>query len=111
MNDSANETFTSIWDAIADTPAETVNLKLRSELMEQILSIVIKRGWTQQEAAIHCRVTSPRMNELLRGRISCFSLDTLINIATAIGLRIQVNFSVCDWDGTLSESFPHSSQE
>jgi predicted XRE-type DNA-binding protein len=30
------------------------------------------------------------MNDLLRGRISRFSLDALVNIATALGLRVQV---------------------
>jgi predicted XRE-type DNA-binding protein len=30
------------------------------------------------------------MNELLRGRVSRFSLDALVNIATAIGRRVRV---------------------
>ncbi|WP_295578477.1 hypothetical protein [uncultured Lamprocystis sp.] len=34
------QTFASVWDAIADTPAEAANLKLRSELMHQIAAIV-----------------------------------------------------------------------
>jgi len=32
----------------------------------------------------------PRMNDLLRGRVSRFSLDALVNIATAIGRRVHV---------------------
>lgn len=84
------QTFASVWDAIADTPAEAANLKLRSELMDQIAAIVAEQGWTQSEAALRCGVTQPRMNDLLRGRISRFSLDALVNIAAALGLRIQV---------------------
>jgi predicted XRE-type DNA-binding protein len=30
------------------------------------------------------------MNDLRRGRISRFSLDALVNIAAALGLRVQV---------------------
>jgi predicted XRE-type DNA-binding protein len=30
------------------------------------------------------------MNDLLRGRVSRFSLDALVNIATAIGRRVHV---------------------
>jgi predicted XRE-type DNA-binding protein len=94
MSDPTNEqeiqTFASVWDAIADTPAEAANLKLRSELMDQIASIVAERGWTQSDAATRCGVTQPRMNDLLRGRISRFSLDALVNIAVALGLRVQV---------------------
>ena len=47
-------------------------------------------GWTQVEAASHCGVTQPRINDLLRGRISRFSLDALVNIAAALGRRVHV---------------------
>ena len=36
-------------------------------------------------------VTQPRINDLLRGRISNFSLDALVNIATSLGLRIHID--------------------
>lgn len=58
--------------------------------MDQIAAIVAERGWIQNEAATHCAVTQPRMNDLMRGRISRFSLDALVNIASALGLRVQV---------------------
>ena len=84
------ETFDSVWDAVADTPAEATNLRLRAELMQRIGAIVQERGWTQAEAATRCGVTQPRMNDLLRGRISRFSLDALVNIATALGQRVHL---------------------
>ena len=84
------ETFDSVWDAIADTPAEAANLRLRAELMQRIATIVKDRGWTQTEAAAHCGITQPRMNDLLRGRVSRFSLDALVNIATALGQRVHL---------------------
>jgi len=82
--------FASVWDALADTPEEAANLTARSDLMIQIAEIVKKNGWTQAEAAKQCRITQPRMNELLRGRIERFSLDALVNIATALGCRVRV---------------------
>ena len=62
----------------------------RAELMQQIAAIVKDSGWTQTEAAEHCGITQPRMNDLLRGRVSRFSLDALVNIATAIGRRVHM---------------------
>lgn len=79
-----------MWDAIADTPAEAANLRLRAELMQRIAAIVKDRGWIQTEAAAHCGITQPRMNDLLRGRVSRFSLDALVNIATALGQRVHL---------------------
>lgn len=84
------ERYASVWDAIADTPEEAANLRARAELMEKIEAIITEAGWTQAEAARRCGVTQPRMNDLLRGRISRFSLDALVNIATALGRRVRV---------------------
>ena len=90
MSKVKTETFASIWDAIADTAQEAANLRVRSELMSKIASIFEENGWTQAEAAKRCGVTQPRINDLLRGRISRFSLDALVNIAYALGQRVHV---------------------
>jgi predicted XRE-type DNA-binding protein len=92
MNDT--QTFSSVWDAVADTPAEAANLRARGELMQEIANIVKESGWTQAEAAAKCGVTQPRINDLLRGRISRFSLDALVNVATALGRRVRVEIGV-----------------
>lgn len=85
------ESYASVWDAIADTPGQAANLRARAELMRQISALVRKQGWTQAEAAQHCGVTQPRINDLLRGRISRFSLDALVNISAALGCRVRVD--------------------
>ena len=90
MTQSEIQTFASVWDAIADTPEQAANLRLRSELMDKIVALIEAKSWTQLEAAKHCRITQPRINNLLRGRISRFSLDALVNIASALGQRVHV---------------------
>lgn len=82
--------YKSVWDAIADTPEEAANLRARSELVMQIAEIIKANGWKQSEAATRCGVTQPRINDLLRGRVSRFSLDALVNIATALGRRVHI---------------------
>ena len=71
-------------------PGQAAN-SARAELMRQITALVQKQGWTQVEAAHHSGVTHPRINGLLRGRVSRFSLDALVNIATALGCRVRVD--------------------
>jgi len=88
------ETFDSVWDALANTPEQAANLRARAELMRQIAAVIEANGWKQSEAAIHCGVTQPRINDLLRGRVSRFSLDALVNIATATGRRVYVALEV-----------------
>jgi len=82
--------FKSVWDALADTPEQAANLRARSELMRQITDVIEENGWTQMEAGAKCGVTQPRINDLLRGRISRFSLDALVNIAAALGRPVRV---------------------
>ncbi|MBV8630218.1 MAG: XRE family transcriptional regulator [Silvibacterium sp.] len=84
------KSYASVWDAIADTPEQAANLRARAQLMEQIAGLISKKGWKQAEAAKRCGVTQPRINDLLRGRVSRFSLDALVNIATALGRRVHV---------------------
>jgi predicted XRE-type DNA-binding protein len=90
MSETDEQTYASVWDAIADTPEEAANLRLRSDLMDQIVGLIEKQGWTQTQAASLCRVTQPRINDLLRGKISRFSLDALVNIAAALGQRVSI---------------------
>ena len=91
MNKMKAQRFQNVWDAIADTPEEAATLTLRSELMDEIEAIIKQNGWTQKEAAKRCGVTQPRINDLLRGRISRFSLDALVNIASALGRKVTVS--------------------
>ena len=88
MNKS--KAYANVWDALADTPEQSANLRARAELMRKIAGIVKKHRWTQVEAAKRCGVTQPRINDLLQGRVSRFSLDALVNIATSLGRRVRV---------------------
>jgi predicted XRE-type DNA-binding protein len=90
MNKAKVKTYASVWDAIADSPKEAANLRLRSALMQQIARIIERKEWTQAEAASRCGISQPRVNDLLRGRIARFSLDALVNIAAALGRRVTV---------------------
>lgn len=85
-----HNTFASVWDALADKPEQAANLQARADLMCQIAELIQAEGWKQVEAAERCGVTQPRINDLLRGRVSRFSLDALVNIATALGRRVSV---------------------
>lgn len=82
--------FESVWDALEADAANATNLRLRAELMRNIDALVRGRGWTQSVAASHCGLTQPRMNDLVRGRISRFSLDALVNVASALGLQVSL---------------------
>jgi len=81
--------YESAFDALFE-PEEAASLKARAELMHQIVKIVDKRGLTQAQAAKKSGITQPRMNALLNGHIEKFSLDSLFDIATALGRKVTI---------------------
>ena len=83
-------TFNSVWDALADSPAEAMNLRLRSELMRRITDLIETQGWSQAEAARRASVLPPRISDLRRGQLHRFSLDALVNIAAALGCDVRL---------------------
>jgi predicted XRE-type DNA-binding protein len=89
-----SQRFPSVWDALADTPEQAANLRARAALMRSIGDRIRAEGWKQVEAAARCGVTQPRINDLLRGRVSRFSLDALVNIATTLGWRVNIELEV-----------------
>ncbi|PID45003.1 MAG: transcriptional regulator, partial [Proteobacteria bacterium] len=57
--------FNSVWDAISDTPQESLNLKLRSQLMDELTRRIDSEKWSQSEAAKRLGVTQPRISDLV----------------------------------------------
>jgi predicted XRE-type DNA-binding protein len=91
--DPDQQTFADVFDAICDTPAEAANMKARSDLLSILVDRVKSWGVTQETAAARLGVTRPRLNDLMRGKISKFSLDALVNLATAAGLVLELRAS------------------
>lgn len=83
---SKEQRFASVWDAIEDTPQQAASMRARSELMMALQRWVKDSGKTQAEAARLFGITQPRMSDLMRGKIGLFSLDAMMDIATAAGL-------------------------
>jgi len=83
-------TFANAWDALEDSPEDADNMTMRSNVMIAIKDTV--RSWktTQAQAARRLGITQPRLNDLLNGKISKFSLDTLMTLATRAGLKVKI---------------------
>ena len=83
--------FNSVWDAIEDTPEEAANMKARSALIIAMTEHIKRLGLTQAQAAARLGVTQPRISDLMRGKIDLFSLDMLVNMVAAAGLRVNLD--------------------
>ena len=74
-----------VWDAIEDTPQQAASMRARSELMIALQGWVKTSGNTQAKAAKLFGITQPRMSDMMRGKISLFSMEALMDMATVAG--------------------------
>jgi len=74
-------------------PEEVVVLSMRAEVMASLRSLIVKRGWTQAEAARQLGVTQSRISDLVRGRFEKFSLDMLVTLAARAGRSVKLRLA------------------
>ena len=83
----------SRYDVFTDlgfAPAEAENLRIRSAMMRALVAFIRKEKLTQAGAAKRLGVTQPRISDLTRGKIHLFSIDNLVVLLAAAGLRVDV---------------------
>ena len=85
------EKFDNVWFAIEANEADAINMTMRSDLMTSIEKAVGSWKLSQGEAAKRLGITRPRLNDLMRGKISKFSLDALMTLATRAGLTVKMS--------------------
>jgi predicted XRE-type DNA-binding protein len=82
----------NVFADIGFAPDEAANLLFRATLMARLTKIVNDQTLTQHAAAKLFGVTQPRVNLLLRGRISEFSVDALVNMLGRAGITVEPKF-------------------
>ena len=87
---SNQQKFACVWDALEDDPIRARNLQLRSDLMIRISLELRSRGMTQVQAAQLLGVTQPRICALLQGKIEQFRLDSLVDLAHRMELKVKI---------------------
>ena len=86
-----SQKFDNVWFAFEANEADAINMTMRSDLMTSIERSVAAWNLSQAEAAKRLGITRPRLNDLLRGKISKFSLDTLTTLAMKAGLTVKMS--------------------
>ena len=80
----------NVFKDVGFAAEEAANLKVRADLLLDIRQYIQARGWTQAEAAAFFGETQPRISNLLKGEISRFSIDKLINMLARAGIRVRL---------------------
>ena len=70
--------------------AESEDLRLRSDLLMKLQYQIAARGQSQSQIAGVLGVSQPRVNNLVKGRLDLFSLDSLVEMLDRLGNRVEV---------------------
>jgi predicted XRE-type DNA-binding protein len=69
---------------------EAQNLKVRADLMIELIRIVRSRRLTQAAASKLLGVSQPRVSDLMTGKIDRFSIDALVEMLSRAGRRVEI---------------------
>ncbi len=84
--------FDSVWDAIEDTPGEAEAMKIRAQLLRTVQKKLTASGLSQAAIAKLLKITQPRVSDLMRGKISLFSAEALIDMLRSLGTQVKLSF-------------------
>jgi predicted XRE-type DNA-binding protein len=91
QNDSATRTTKgSIFDDLSVTDKEAENLKIKAQLMQQLIKIIKDTFNTQADAAISLGIEQSRLSDLMGGKIQKFTIDNLINMMNKSGYSVEL---------------------
>jgi predicted XRE-type DNA-binding protein len=81
---------TDVFAALGFNAAEAENLRIRSAMMRALVAFIRKNELTQARAAKVFGISQPRISDLIRGKIHLFSIDNLVILLAAAGLRVDL---------------------
>jgi predicted XRE-type DNA-binding protein len=80
----------NVFSDIGFSRHEAQNLRVRADLMIELIRIVRKRNLTQEAASKLFAVSQPRVSDLMTGKIDRFSIDALVEMLSRAGRRVEI---------------------
>ena len=90
MTERIRRSSGNVFRDVGFPPKEAAHLLLRAELMLQLTKTLKKRRLTQVRAARLLGVSQPRVSDLVRGRIDLFSIDSLVEMLSRLGVSVSL---------------------
>ena len=78
----------SLFEDLGFSPEEAAALKLKTDLHTKIVKCAARYSQKQLQAILD--ESQPRVSDLLRGKMSKFSLEMLVIYAEKLGLRTEI---------------------
>ncbi len=80
-------------EALGLTPAEAVEMEVRSTLNDKIIDVVGRLGLTHAQVAKLCGTSRTRITAIINRNTQDVSTDLLLRILAQLGYRAKITFS------------------
>lgn len=80
--------YGSVLDDLDIAPGKLASLKLRAELHANIIKVASRYSQSALQELLN--ESQPRISDFLRGKVTKFSLETLVEYAERLGMRPQI---------------------
>jgi predicted XRE-type DNA-binding protein len=74
------------------TPAEGLEIEIRSGLNDKIIEVVTKRGLTHEQVARLARTSRTRVTAILNRNTQDISTDLMLRVLASLGVRAKLQF-------------------
>jgi predicted XRE-type DNA-binding protein len=78
----------NVFEELGFSPEEAAALKLKTDLHTQVVRAAARHSQRQLQTILD--ESQPRVSDLLRGKMSKFSLEMLVIYAEKLGLRTEI---------------------
>jgi predicted XRE-type DNA-binding protein len=82
-----------VFEDLGFDAEEAANLKIRAGLMAAISQLITERQLTQAQAAKLFGVSQPRVSDIVRGKLSLFSIDALVSMLGRAGVHVSLRLA------------------
>jgi predicted XRE-type DNA-binding protein len=95
-NEPAHVTHGDIFDDLGFSPEETLEAKIKAEIWQALMGHIDRHTMTQARLAAVLKVHQPDVSNLIKGKISRFSITKLIQFAVRLNLSAEIRVKASD---------------
>ena len=102
-NEAPHLTKGDVFDDIGLSPSEALEAKVKADIWNELVAYIARLNLRQKDLAMRLGVHQPDVSNLLSGKLSKFSVGTLIQYAVKLDMRIQVHLTAATAPDPKSE--------
>lgn len=82
---------------VTHTEEVASKMAMKMDLSIMLSHLIASKGWTQEEAARHLKISQPRVSDLVNAKLEKFTLDAMFDMLDSLGFRAEWKMPSVDY--------------